>query len=373
MSFALNQALNSISSGDQASDIDSSASSYLEFSDNRLTNSQKAAIILYVLGPSKAAPIFEKLDEKDHRAFAKALHKMGFVESKSIEQTLREYLAGVRNDGPIRGGSNEARRFLTELLPKDMVEQIMEEVEGRYDANIWDRVSLAPEQTLANYLRGEQMQTIAVILSRIKSEKAARVLDLFPEEKAIGIIQQMSRLGSIDRGVLDDVQQALRHDFLTLLMKQSSTRKPSDIIASILNNIPGTKSQDFLEQLRDVDEAMADVVQRTMFTFEDFTRRIDIISLQKIIKEVPSETLIKALKMAQQRQPEVYSYFLSNMSKRAAEGIVEEIENFGALRLKDAEMAQQDIINVTRELAKSGNIEIMDIEEGGADGGAPVL
>jgi flagellar motor switch protein FliG len=156
-------------------------------------------------------------------------------------------------------------------------------------------------------------------------------------------------------------------------MKQSSTRKPSDIIASILNNIPGTKSQDFLDQLREIDEGTADIVQRTMFTFEDFTRRIDVMSLQKIIKEVPSETLIKALKMAQQKQPEVYNYFLNNMSKRAAEGFTEEIENYGSLRLKDAEMAQQDIINLTRDLAKSGNIEIMDIEEGSADGGMPVL
>jgi flagellar motor switch protein FliG len=365
--------MNNIATGEQANNIDDAESTFLGKPDNRLTSAQKASIILYVLGPQKAAPIFEKLDEKDHRAFAKSLHKMGFVESKIIENTLREYLAGVRNDGPIRGGSNEARRFLTDLLPKDMVEQIMEEVEGRYDANIWDRVSMAPEQTLANYLRGEQMQTIAVILSRIKSEKAAKVLDLFPEEKASGIIQQMSRLGSIDRGVLDDVQQALRHDFLTLLMKQSSTRKPSDIIASILNNIPGTKSQDFLDQLREIDEGTADIVQRTMFTFEDFTRRIDVMSLQKIIKEVPSETLVKALKMAQQKQPEVYNYFLNNMSKRAAEGFTEEIENYGSLRLKDAEMAQQDIINLTRDLAKSGNIEIMDIEEGSADGGMPVL
>ncbi len=367
MSF---NSLNNLTTSEQATNIDEASGSFLGAApSNKLTNSQKAAIILYVLGPTKAGPIFEKMNEHDHRAFAKSLHKMGFVESAIIEDVLREYLGGVRNDGPIRGGSNEARRFLADLLPKDMVEQIMEEVEGRYDANIWDRVSAAPEQALATYLRGEQMQTIAVILSRIKSEKAARVLDLFPQDKANGIIQQMSRLGSIDRGVLDDIQQALRHDFLTMLMKQSTTRKPSDIIASILNNIPGGKSQDFLEQLRDVDEETAEIVQRTMFTFEDFSRRIDPVSLQKIIKEVPSETLIKALKMAQQKQPEVYNYFVNNMSKRAAEGIKEEIESFGALRLKDAEVAQQDIINVTRDLAKSGNIEIMENEEGSGEGG----
>ncbi|MFT6262723.1 MAG: flagellar motor switch protein FliG, partial [Dasania sp.] len=333
-----------------------------------------AAIILYVLGPAKAAPIFEQLNADDHRAFAKSMHKMGFVDSKKIEETLKEYLSNVRNDGPIRGGSNEARRFLAELLPKDMVEQIMEEVDDRYDANIWDRVSMAPDQTLAHYLRGEQMQTIAVILSRIKSEKAARVLDLFPEDKASGIIQQMARLGSIDRAVLDDVQQALRHDFLTMLMKQSATRKPSDIIASILNNIPGSKSQTFLDEIRSVDEATAETIQRTMFTFEDFSRRIDPISLQKIIKEITSDNLIMALKMAEQKQPDVYNYFIDNMSKRAAEGIKEEIEGFGALRLKDAEMAQQEIIRITRDLAKSGIVEIMDIEEGAGDaGGASML
>jgi len=358
-----------MSQSDQASNIDESASSFLNFDAPGYSPSQKAAIILYVLGPTKAAPIFEKMTEQDHRKFAKSMHKMGFVDSQNIEEILKEYLVNVSSDGPIRGGSNEARRFLGEILPKNMVEQIMEEVDGRYDANIWDRVSMAPDQTLAHYLRGEQLQTIAVILSRIKSEKAAHVLDLFPEEKASLIIQQMSRLGSIDRGVLDDVQQALRHDFLTMLMKQSSTRKPSDVIASVLNNIPGSKSQNFLDNLREVDEYTAEVIQRTMFTFEDFARRIDPVSLQKIIKEVPSETLIKALKMAEQKQPEVYNYFINNMSKRAAEGIKEEIEGFGALRLKDAEMAQQEIITLTRDLAKSGNVEIMEAEESDDDAG----
>lgn len=361
--------LNAISRNDQATDIDASEGSYLNATPMMVPDPQKAAIVLYVLGPTKAGPIFEKLDEKDHRAFAKALHKMGYVSSTSIENTLTEYLEGVRHDGPIRGGSSEARRFLSDLLPKDMVEQIMEEVDGRFDANIWDRVSMAPDSMLAQYLRGEQMQTIAVILSRIKSEKAARILDLFPEEKASGIIQQMSRLGSIDRNVLDDVQQAIRYDFLGMLMKQSTTRKPSDIIASILNNIPGTKSQDFLDELRDHDELTAEVVQRSMFTFQDFVKRIDPISLQKIIKEIPADSMIKALKMAEQKQPEVFDYFMNNMSKRAAETMREEIEGLGALRLKDAENAQQEIITVTRDLAKSGNIEIMDAEENSSDGG----
>lgn len=354
-----------MTNGDTASGMDLSDSEYIaKFSNipKSLPLDQKAAIILYVMGPTKAASIFEKLDEKDHRAFAKALHKMGFVEAHIIEEVLKEYLCAVRNDGPIRGGSNEARRFLASMLPKDMVEQIMEEVDGRFDANIWDRVSLAPETTLAHYLRGEQMQTIAVILSRIRSEKAAKVLDLFPEEKAKGIINQMARLGSIDRNILEDVQHALRHDFLSMLMKQSSTRKPSDIIAAVMNNIGGSKQQDFLDSLRDSDEGIADIVQRTMFTFTDFCKRIDPVSLQKIIKEITADDMVKALKMAEQKQPDVFEYFLSNMSKRAAEGMREAIETFGALRMKDAETSQQEIIRITRELAKSGQIEIMEIE-----------
>ncbi|MEM6604038.1 MAG: FliG C-terminal domain-containing protein [Pseudomonadota bacterium] len=338
------------------------------FNDGKsISYDQKASIILYVLGPVKAAAIFEKLDDKDHRAFAKALHKIGFVEAEHIEVVMKEYLGALRNDGPIRGGSNEARRFLASMLPKDMVEQIMEEVDGRFDANIWDRVSLAPEMSLAQYLKGEQMQTVAVILSRIKPEKAAKVLDMFPEEKAKGIILQMARIGSIDRSILEDVQHALRYDFLATLMKQSSTRKPSDIIASVLNNIPGTKQQEFLDDLREQDESTAEVVQRSMFTFDDFTKRIDPLSLQKIIKEVNADDLVKGLKMAEQRQPDVYDYFLGNMSKRAAESMREEIESFGALRMKDAEMAQQEIIRITRELAKAGQIEIMEVQDDNAE------
>ena len=163
---------------------------------------QKAAIILYVMGPQRAEAIFEKLDEKDHRSFAKALHKIGFVEAEIIERVMKDYLGALRNDGPIRGGSNEARRFLASMLPKDMVEQIMEEVDGRFDANIWDRVSLAPEGTLAHYLRGEQMQTVAVILSRIKPEKAAKVLDLSQKKKQKVLSHRWHVLGRLIVGFL---------------------------------------------------------------------------------------------------------------------------------------------------------------------------
>lgn len=334
---------------------------------------EKAAVILYVLGPEKAGALFEKLNEKDHRLFAKALHKMGFVEAHIIEDILQEFLASISNNGPIRGGSNEARRFLASMLPKDMVEQIMDEVDGRVDSNIWDRVSMAPEAALAQYLKGEQMQTIAVILSRIKSEKASKVLDLFPEEKARGIIIQMARLGSIDRAILEDIQHALRHDFLAILMKQSSTKKPSDIIASVLNNISSDKQQSFMDGLRVHDENIAEIVQKTMFTFDDFVKRIDPLSMQKIIKEVSAEDMIRALKMAQQKQTEVYNYFIQNMSKRAAENIQEEIEAFGALRMKDAEASQQEIIRITRELAKAGQVEIMEVQEEDDTSAAGVL
>jgi flagellar motor switch protein FliG len=326
------------------------------------SSEEKAAMVLYILGPNRAEELFEKLDEKDHRAFAKALHQLGYVTPEKVEEILNEFLHSLKGDGPIRGGSNEARRFLSQVLPKDMVERIMEEIEGRFDTNIWDRVSTAPETTLASYLRGEQIQTVAVILSRIRSEKAAKILDLFPVEKAKRIVAQMSRLGSIDLSVLNEVQHALRDDFLAMLMKQSASRKPTDIIASIMNSIPGTKAQSLVDYLREVDEYAGDVVQKSMFTFDDFPVRINPLDLQKVIKEVEGGVLVRALKMAKQKQPKTYDYFIGNMSKRAAEMIDEEIENYGPLRLKDAEQAQTDIIQITRDLARIGAIEISEAD-----------
>ena len=135
-----------------------------------------------------------------------------------------------------------------------------------------------------------------------------------------------------------------------------------------MNNIGGSKQQEFLDDLRDHDETTADIVQRSMFTFDDFTKRIDPLSLQKIIKEVNAEDMVRALKMAEQKQPDVFDYFIGNMSKRAAEGMKEEIEAYGALRMKDAEESQQTIIRITRELAKAGQVEIMEAQEDDAAG-----
>ncbi len=321
---------------------------------------QKAAIVLYALGPNRAEEVFAQLDEKDHRAFARALHHMEPVTPEITEKVLYEFIGMFKSDGPIRGGSAEARRFLAQMLPGDSVDRLMSELEGRFDANVWERMSTASEQMLATYLKGEQMQTIAVVLSRIKAEKAARVLDFFPPERAKKIIFHMSRLGSIDVSVLEDVQQALRNDFLSVVMKQSSSRRPVDIIAAILNGMTSQRASDMIDYLHTVDEPTAEAVQRTMFTFNDFITRISPSDIQKIIKAAESGTLLRALKMAKERQPKVAEYFLANMSKRASEMLRDELDNMPPIRAKDAEQAQTEIIEMTRTMAKNGEIEISE-------------
>ena len=318
----------------------------------------KAAIVLYALGPNRAEELFASLDEKDHRVFARSLHNMGKVDPELIEKVLYEFIGMFKNDGPIRGGSTEARRFLAQMLPGDTVERLMSELEGRFDANVWDRISTASEQMLATYLKGEQMQTVAVVLSRIKPEKAARVMEHLPPDKVRKVIFHMARMGSIDVSVLEDVQQALRNDFLSVVMKQSSARRPTDIIASVLNGMSLQRAGDMIEYLKTVDETTAEAVQRLMFTFGDFVARISPGDMQKIIKAADNQALLRALKMAKERQPKVADYFLMNLSNRAAEMFIDELVTMPPIRSKDAEQAQSEIIELTRGLAKSGEIEI---------------
>jgi len=328
-----------------------------------LASDEKAAVIVYSLGAERAERLLSRMDESDYRRFARAMNRLGLVDAETVDAVMDEFAASIGDAAMVRGGMTETRKFLARFLDEAFVDQIMEDIGGPMGRDIWEKLSNTPEQTLFAYLRNEQPQSVAVILSRIRPERAARVLQLFPEERANEIVLRISRIGSIDRRVMEEVKATLQEDFLSTLQKQQVSRRPQDLIGGMLNQMPPDRAGSIVKVLQDHDPELAEKVQKVMFTFADFTDRVSATGLQAVIKNCERDTLILALTLAQHNAPEVVEYFFSNMSKRVAEQLREEMQAAGPVRMKDAQEAQQAVVQLAQTLAKSGEIELSDGEE----------
>ncbi len=325
-----------------------------------LNPDEKAAIIVYSLGPERAKQVLDRMDESDYRRFAQAMNRLGTVDAATVEDVLTEFATSVSEPNTMRGGTAETRRFMARFLDASYVDQLLGDISGPAGRDIWEKLSNTSEHHLFAYLSNEQPQSVAVILSRITASKAAQVLMLFSDEKAKEIVRRMSRIGNIDRSIMKQLKTTLQQDFQAVLEKQRGIGRPHDLIGSMFNQMPTDKVGPLMEALQASDPEAAEKVQKMMFTFADFSTRVSSADLQNVIKNCEHETLVQALTLAKRNAPEIMEYFFNNMSKRVAGQMQEQIDEGGPVRMKDAQAAQQEIVRVAQVLAKSGEIQLTD-------------
>ena len=220
---------------------------------------------------------------------------------------------------------------------------------------MWDKLGNVNEHVLANYLKNEYPQTIAVILSKIKAEHAAKVIALLPENFAMEIVMRMLRMDSVQKEVLDGLEKTLRKEFMSNLSK-SSRRDSHELIADIFNSLDRSTENRFMDALEERNRESAERVKSLMFTFEDLVR-VDSQGIQILLRNVDKDKLAIALKGASDT---IKDLFFNNMSSRAGKIIKEDMEAMGPVRLRDVEEAQQYIVTTTKELSNAGEIVISE-------------
>jgi flagellar motor switch protein FliG len=208
-------------------------------------------------------------------------------------------------------------------------------------------------QVLANYLKNEYPQTVAVVLSKIAAEHAARVLSLLPEEFALDVVQRMLAMDSVQRDVLDKVEQTLRREFISNL-SQTRKRDAHEQMAEIFNSFDRQTETRFIGALEQADRDAADRIKTLMFTFDDLLK-LDRMGAQSLLRKVPRDVVALAIKGAADN---VRSFFFGNMSERMGKLIREDIEGLGPVRLRDVDEAQTKMILAAKEMAAKGEIVI---------------
>jgi len=318
-----------------------------------LTGAERAAVLMLSLGEEHSAKIWSLMDEEEVKEVSQVMSNLGSISSNVIEKLLVEFVSQMSGTGSLMGSYESTERLITRFMPQDKVAQIMEEIRGPAGRTMWDKLANVNESVLANYLKNEYPQTVSVVLSKIKPEHAARVLGALPEEFALEVVQRMLRMESVQKDILDKVEQTLRVEFMSNLAR-TAKRDSHEHMAEIFNNFDRQTESRFITALEERSRDSAERIKALMFTFEDLGK-LDPGSIQTLLRHIEKDKLGLALKGATDGLRDV---FFSNMSERAGKILREDMEAMGPVRLKDVDESQMRMVNVAKDLANKGEIMI---------------
>ncbi|HTH17040.1 MAG TPA: flagellar motor switch protein FliG [Magnetospirillum sp.] len=323
-----------------------------------LTGPQKAAMLMLSLGEEHSSKLFSMMDDEEIKELSQIMANLGTVSANLIERLFVEFADQLSSTGSLVGSMESTERLLLKSLPKDRVSTIMEEIRGPAGRTMWDKLGNVNEAVLANYLKNEYPQTVAVVLAKIKPDHGARVLSLLPENFAMEVIMRMLRMEAVQKEVLDGVEKTLRTEFMSNLAR-TQRRDAHELMADIFNNLDRNAENRFMSALEERNRESAEKIKALMFTFEDLVR-IDAAGIQTLLRQVEKDKLGMALKGGSDA---VKDLFFKNMSERAGKMLREDMEALGPVRLRDVDQAQSLIVAMAKELAASGQIVISEGRE----------
>jgi flagellar motor switch protein FliG len=319
----------------------------------QLTGPQRAAVLMLALGDQYGGKIWTMLDDDELRQITLAMSTLGTVEAGTVEELMLEFVSRLSASGALMGNYDATERLLQKYLGPDRVSAVMEEVRGPAGRNVWEKLSNVPEEVFANYLKNEYPQTIAVVLSKLKSEQAAKILSIIPEALALDVVNRMLKMEAVQKGVVEHIEQTLRKEFMSSLSR-TRRRDAHELMAEIFNGFDRQTETRFMTALESVNHDSADRIKNLMFTFDDLAK-LDSGSAQTLMRSVDKDKLAIALKGASEG---VREFFLKNMSSRAAKMLTDDMEALGPVRLRDVDEAQGALVNMAKDLADKGEITI---------------
>lgn len=316
---------------------------------------QRAAALLLVLGREHGAPIWEQLTVDEVKELSGAMAQLGRLPSGVVEHLLVQFSSEVSSMASLHGSYETTERLLGGILPGDKVREIMEDIRGPSGRTMWDKLSNVGEGVLASYLKNEYPQTVAVILSKLKPDHAARVLAELPRPFGVDVVTRMLRMDTVQKDVIQEVEQTLKSEFMSNLAR-SQRRDPHESMAEVFNAMDRATEEAMLGALDEKVPESAERIRALMFTFEDLMNLLPA-AIQAIVKNADKRMMALALKGAPQEMRQV---FFGGMTERAANLMREDMANMGPVRARDCEEAQSGLVRLAKTLADKGEIVLVD-------------
>jgi flagellar motor switch protein FliG len=319
-----------------------------------MSGARKAAIVMMAIGEEKSAKLFKYLQEEEIERIAREVAALGSVPVDQGEVVLSEfYQMTTASDYLTTGGVEHARRLLSKSLGPELSRRILDRVIKSFNTNAgFATLEKANPLQLSKFILGEHPQTIALILAHLNAGSAAQLVSQLPDEMRADVLMRMASIEDISPDVIGRISSVIDQRLKSLGGGSREQHGGVRAVAELFNRLDRSVSQPALERIEAESQDLAVQIRNLMFVFEDIAA-IEDVGIREIVNRVDKKSLTVALKGASE---EIRTRFFANMSKRASELLREEMEIMGAVRLRDVEKAQHDVVAVARKLEEEGLI-----------------
>lgn len=318
----------------------------------KMTGVEKAALLLLTLGEDVAAQILQHMNPKQVQVVGATMSTMDNVTRPMVELVMNDFLDLLETQTALGIGNDTYIRGMLEKALGDKAGNVIDRILMGSGSNGLEALKWMDPKAIAEIIRLEHPQIIAIVMSYLEPDSAAQVLSNLPENTRAGILMRIATLDGVQPAAVKELDSIMEKYFTDSDNVKSSMVGGEKTAADILNFIDTSIENTMMEQVRTENEDLATRIQDLMFVFDNL-REVDDRGIQTMLREISTDLLTLALKGIDE---DFQQKFLKNMSSRAAEMLIEDMEARGPVKLSEVEAAQKEILSVARSLEESGDI-----------------
>ncbi len=321
----------------------------------QLTGVQRAAVLLLSLGEAEAAQVLKFMSAKEVQKLGSAMTTVGGLSREQVETVMGGFVESLDRQTSLGVGADDyVRKVLVQALGEDKAGNVIDRILLGSNTSGLDTLKWMDPRAIADLIRSEHPQIIAIVLSHLDSDQAADVIKMLPERTRSDVLLRIATLDGIPPNALNELNEIMEKQFSGNQSMKSSSVGGIKVAANILNFMDGGQDQSILTEIGKVDNTLSGRIAELMFVFDDLSE-VDDRAMQAILREVPGDRLPLALRGASQ---EVKDKILKNMSQRAAQILQEDMADRGPVKLTEVEAAQKEILSIVRRLSDEGTISL---------------
>ncbi|MET3931451.1 flagellar motor switch protein FliG [Lysobacter sp. OAE881] len=320
-----------------------------------LSGVQRAAVVLLSLGEAQAAEVLKHMSAKEVQKLGVAMTSVSGVSRESVGKVIDQFVDTLAQPSGLGSGADEyVRAVLVQALGEERASGLIDRILLGRNTSGLDTLKWMEPRAIADLVRNEHPQIIAIVMAHLESDQAAEALKCLPDRVRADVLLRIATLDGIPPNALNELNDVMARQFAGAQNLKSSSVGGVKVAANILNFMDSGQDEQILGAIGEVDGELGVRIRDLMFVFDNLAE-IDDRAMQAILREVPNDKLSVALRGAEAK---VREKITSNMSQRAAEILVEDMEARGPVRLAEVEAAQKEILSLVRKMADAGTIQL---------------
>jgi len=319
------------------------------------TGTERAAILLLTLGEQEAAQVLKHMGAKEVQRIGSAMSKLANVSREEVRTVITQFSQSVESETSVGVGTDEfLRKVLVDALGQDKAASIIDRINIGRSTKGLEALKWMDARAVAELIRLEHPQIIAIVLAYLDADQSAEVLTHLPANMRSDVVVRIATLDGVQPSALNELDDIMEKQFAGKSSAKTSSMGGAKAAANIINLLEPSQEGMIMEQVAKADQALGARIQDLIFVFDNLLE-LDDRSMQELLRQVPSDRLLLALKGSDEALKEK---IFKNMSQRASEMLKDDLEAKGPVRISEVEGAQREILQIARKLADSGAIAL---------------